>query len=216
MYKYRDEEVLLTTVYSNKMGKIMELITFIISYTPLLCDSLNMVDCLKGQDLWTGDPCVDKADKSSLGVMIYQSLAEATKDEKKAMRLYKVLQNLKRLDLPTYEILLAKMPSSLREALSQERSPVTWSEFLLENVMTLCSTIYWTNSLYDVLRGERILSAHDKFHGCSDIELFTKLVDIVIKKDHAVTFLTVLRAEEDYAFSELWCRMPPCLRAEFS
>ena len=194
------------------MGKLTELITFIIRYTPLLCDKLEMVDCLQGQDLWTGDPYV--ADKSTLSVMIYQSLAEATKDEKKAIKLYKVLQNLKRLNLPTYEKLFAQMSSSLREALVEEHSPVTWSEFLLENVMTLYNTINWGHSLYNALREKGILSHHDKYKNCSDTEVFKKLLDIVIQKDCAVTFLTVLRARERYAFQQLWQRMPPHLQAE--
>ena len=196
-----------------KMGKTMELINFIIRHFSLLCDSLEMIDCLKGQDLWTGDPCVDKRD-SRRAVLMFQSLAEATKDEKKAIKLYKVLQNLKRLDLATYENLFTRMPISLQEALAENRSPVTWSEFLLENVMTLRTTMNWSTMFCCILMQEGILSTHDEFEGCTRMEVFTKLVDIVVKKDHAVAFLSVLREKERHAFSELWKRMPLHLQAE--
>ena len=191
----------------------MELIIFIIHHMSLLSDSLEMVDCLKSQGLWTGDPCVDKKD-SRLAVLMFQSLAEATKEEKKAIKLYKVLQNLKRLDLATYETLFTRMPISLQEALTENRSPVTWSEFLLENVTTLTNTIYWSTTLHCILIAKRILSRHDDFERCSPMMMFTRLVDIVIKKDNAVAFLSVLRDSERHAFSELMKRMPPHLQAE--
>ena len=63
-----------------------------------------------------------------------------------------------------------------------------------------------------------IISSHDELniHRITATELFTKLVNIVIERDHAELFLNVLRDNQPYAFARIYEQMPSYLKDELS
>ena len=201
------------TCHHGEMGKKTELYHFFIDNLAQLSHSYEMANCLMSQGLLIGDPLIDD---SRYRTMIFHSLSRAMEDDKNVVKLFKVLQILKRRDLQIYQNL--DMPMSLRKDLEEDSSPVSWNEFLLETVPTLIETVSNFESLKYVLIIMGIIYFRDGLNEeeIAVTELFTKLVKIVIERDHAETFLYVLRCNQPDAFSRICEYMPSHLKDELN